>query len=71
VSIMNRLDLVAQDLEVKAQQSIDAGEQPEDIVEAIYEELWNYTGRGPETSDWVREQSQAIFKSAQKDAKDD
>jgi len=71
VSIMNRLDLVAQDLEVKAQQSIDAGEQPEDIVEAIYEELWNYTGREPDTSEWVREQSQAIFKSAQKDAKDD
>lgn len=69
MSVMSRLDLVAEDLLAKATLSLEAGEKSEDVAEAVYSEFRNYVGMNADMEEWVREQAKLILKEAEKKCK--
>ena len=70
MSIMSRLDLVADDLRARAIDSLNSGEKTEDVIEAVYEGFRRYIGLNLEMQEWCRNQAKIVLKEAESQCKE-
>ena len=60
MSVMSTLDRVCEDVYVKAASALRAGEEVEDISEAIFEQVYNASGRTAESRDFAMSTANGI-----------
>ena len=61
MSTVDNIDLVCKEIEVMARHSIDRGEKLEDVSDAVFEHLFNMSGRTVERRDWAMNTANGIL----------
>lgn len=71
MSRMSDLDIVCKDIAAKARFAVESGEKSEDISEAVFDQIFNWSGRDPELRDWALNIANDVLSGVFKEAEDD
>jgi len=71
MSHMSDLDIVCQDIAAKARFAVESGEKSEDISEAVFDQIFNWSGRDPDLRDWAVNIANGVISEVFKEAEDD